>query len=165
MRITKLALAMVLVLAGMSLPIWASPQNADSDAIKKVFDDFNTAFNNHDAHGCAVLFSMDATFINIPGAETHGSAAVEEHLAPLFSGRLKTSHRDVTMREIKFLKPDVATIDSDYVTTGVAGPNGAEGPAVKGLYDWIMMKQNGHWMIVVWHESNLPVAPTPPPAH
>jgi uncharacterized protein (TIGR02246 family) len=157
----------IVLLASLSLAVtWAKPadsHDADSAAIKKLFNDFNDAFNNHDAHAAAILFTDDADFINVQAVTTHGRAGVEEHLTPLFAGRLKTAHRDVTLRDIRFLRPDTATVDSDYETSGIVGANGVAAPPTKGLYDWIVAKQDGRWLIVVWHESNLP-APPPSPA-
>jgi uncharacterized protein (TIGR02246 family) len=144
---------------------WAKPADgneADSAAIKKLFAGFNDAFNQHDAHAAAMQFIDDADFITIQGAITTGKAEIEQHLAPLFADRLKAAHRDVTLRGIRFLRPDLATVDSDYVMSGLPGPNGTPLPPNKGLYDWIVVKQNGRWLIAVWHESNLPPAAAPP---
>jgi uncharacterized protein (TIGR02246 family) len=161
------AMAILLLVSLCPAMTWskpaANPQEADSAAVKKLFNDFNDAFNNHDAHAAAMLFTEDADYINIQAITTHGRAGVEEHLAPLFAGRLKTVHRDVSLRAIRFLRPDIATVDSDYESSGTMTPDGAAMPPAKGLYDWVVMKQDGHWLIAAWHESNLP-APPPPPA-
>jgi uncharacterized protein (TIGR02246 family) len=163
---TRVRVVLALLL-GILLP-WAAAragqgnsQDADSAAIKKLFSDFNDALNGHNAHAVAMLFSEDADFITLQADTSHGRAEIEEHLAPLFAGRLKTLRRDVTLRGIRFLRPDTATVDSDYVASGLMGANGTAAPPSKGFYDWIVMKQNGRWQIVVWHESNLP---TPAPA-
>lgn len=162
--------AAVAVLLFVALPLAvtrakpADSQEADFATIKELFANFNDAFNNHDAHAAAMQFTDDADFITIQGAATTGKAEIEQHLAPLFAGRLKMAHRDVVLRGIRFLRPDVATVDSDYEMSGLMGPNGAAIPPAKGLYDWIVTKQNGRWLIAVWHESNLPVAPAPPTA-
>jgi uncharacterized protein (TIGR02246 family) len=159
--------AALTVLLFVSLPLaatWAGQadsREADAAAIKKLFTDFNDAVNRHDARAAAMLFTDDGDFINIQGTASQGRAEIEEHLAPLLAGRLKTLHRDVSLRGIRFLRPDTATVDSDFETSGLMGPNGAAVPPAKGLYDWIVMKQNGRWLIAVWHESNLP-APAPP---
>jgi uncharacterized protein (TIGR02246 family) len=156
------------VLIVTSLPLtasWAKPADsneADSASIKKLFADFNNAFNSHDAHAAAMQFTDDGEFITVAAATSRGKAEIEQHLAPLFGDRLKAAHRDVSLRGVRFLGPDTATIDSDFVMTGLTGPNGAI-PPIKGFYDWIVMKQNGRWLIAVWHESNLPVAPPAPP--
>jgi uncharacterized protein (TIGR02246 family) len=163
------ARAALAVLVFVSFPLVATlakpadSHEADSAAIQKLFNDFNDAFNNHDARAATMLFTDDADVITTRGATTHGRAKIEQDMAPLFAGRLKTAHRDVSLRGIRFLRPDIATVDSDYVMSGLMGPNGEAVPPAKGLYDWIVMKQNGHWLIAVWHESNLPVS-SPPPA-
>jgi len=163
----KVALAVLVFVSFPLAATWAKPADsheADSAAIKKLFADFNDAFNNHDAHAAAMLFTDDGDFITVAGAKTTGQAGIEQHLAPLFAGRLKTAHRDVSFRDIRFLRPDVATVDSDFEMSGLVGASGAAIPPGKGLYDWIVMKQNGRWLIAVWHESNLPVPPAPPAA-
>ena len=160
----RAAIALLLVVSFAPVADWALPnsQEADSAAVKKLFDDFNNAFNSHDAHAAAMLFAEDAEFINTQAVTTHGRTGVEQHLAPLFAGRLKAVHRDVSLRGIRFLSPDAATVDSDYQTSGIVGVDGAPVAPAKGFYDWIVTKQNGGWLIAVWHESNLPPAPTAP---
>jgi uncharacterized protein (TIGR02246 family) len=162
------AAAAVLLLVSFSLAAtWAKPadsREADTAAINKLFNDFNDSFNNHNAHAVSMLFTDDADFTTIAGATTQGRAGIEQHLAPLYAGRLKTIHREVTVRAIRFLRPDTATVISDYVTTGLTGPNGTAAPAGKGVYDWIVTKQNGSWLITAWHEANLPPPPPPSPA-
>lgn len=156
--------AALMVLLFVSLPlaaVWAGQadsREADSAAIKKLYTDFNDTLNKHDARAVALLFTDDGDFIDLGGGTSHGRAEIEGHLAPLLAGRLKTLHRDVTLRGIRFLRPDTATVNGEFQTSGLMGPNGAAVPPARGLYDWIVMKQNGRWMIVVWHESNLPAA-------
>lgn len=161
----KASLAVLLFVLLPFAATWArqaDSHDADSAAIKKLFADFNTAFNNHDAHTVATLFTADADFITVGGAAFHGSTGVEEHLSPLFSGRAKTVHREATLRDVRFLRPDTAVLGSDTVTTGIMGPDGTAIPPVKGLYNWIVMKQNGVWLITLWHESN-PTTPAGQP--
>jgi hypothetical protein len=47
----------------------------------------------------------------------------------------------------------------DYVLSGTTGTNGEAVPVRKGLYDWIVTKQNGKWSINILHESELAPAP------
>jgi len=153
----RAALAVLLFVAIPLVATWAKPADsheADSAAIKKLFTDFNDAFNNHDAHAVAMLFADEDDFITVGGASFRGRTAIEQHLAPLFSGRAKTLHREASLRDIHFLSPDTALVTSDTVTSGMTTPDGAAVPAVKGQYDWVVVKQNGRWLIAVWHESN-----------
>jgi uncharacterized protein (TIGR02246 family) len=161
---TVIAVVLLVSLSQTITPARPTDANeADSAAVKKLFNDFNDAFNKHDAHAAAMLFTEDTDFINTQAVTTKGRAGVEEHLAPLFSTRLKTVHREVTLRDIHFLNAETATVDSNYETSGIVTPEGAPVPPVKGFYDWIATKKNGPWLIAVWHESNLPPS-APPPA-
>jgi len=159
------AIALCLFVSLTLAVTWSKPadtREADSAAVKKLFNDFNDTFNNHDAHGVAALFTDDADFINTQAVTTHGKAEVEQHLAPLFAGRLKAVRRDVVLRDVRFLGPDTATVYSNYETSGMVSADGAAVPPVKGFYDWTVIKQNGRWLIAVWHESNLPAPPSAP---
>jgi uncharacterized protein (TIGR02246 family) len=164
----KVAAAVLLVVLFPMAAVRAMPadsHDADSAAVNKLFTDFNNAFNNHDAHAVSMLFTGDADYTTTGGATSKGTAEIEKHLQPLFAGRLKSVHREVTLRGIRFLDSGVATLISDYVVTGLMGPNGSEVPPAKGLYDWIVMKQSdGRWLITAWHEANLPPPPPPAPA-
>ena len=163
-RTSLAVLALVSLPLGPALAKPAGSHEADSAAIKKLYNDFNDAFNNHDAKAAAALFTADGEFVTIAAAVSNGPKEIEDHLAPLFAGRLKTAHRDVTFRNIRFLSADLATVDSDFVMSGLMGPNGQPIPPGKGFYDWIVKKQNGKWLITVWHESNLPAPPPAAPA-
>jgi uncharacterized protein (TIGR02246 family) len=133
----------------------ARAADADSAGIRALIDDFTAAFNNHDSHAVAMCFTDDADFINVQQANSHGRKGIEEHFVPLFSGRLKDSHRTYTVKSLRSITPDVAAVTMDYVLMGTSGPNGSEVPPRKGLYDWIVVRQNGKWLISVLHESEL----------
>lgn len=156
----RLATTLLAVLILTTLPLMASTvqetggSDADKAAIQKLFTDFNNALNNHDAHRAAMLFTEDRDFIGVKGKIIHGRADIQAQMAPLFDGILKNMHRDATLRGMRFLRPDVAAVYSDYVTTGVAGANGVPAPT-KGLYDWVVTKQDGRWLIAVCREANL----------
>jgi uncharacterized protein (TIGR02246 family) len=137
----------------------ARAADADTAGIKALIDEFTAAFNNHDSHAVAMCFTDDADFINVQQANSHGRKAIEEHFVPLFSGRLKNAHRTYTVKSVRFITPDVAAVTMDYVLAGTTGANGGEAPPRKGLYDWIVARQNGKWLISVLHESELAPAP------
>lgn len=146
----------------------AAPKPADEDAaaVKQVVANFEKAFDSHDAAAVGKLFTEDADFTNVQGSTTHSRKELEEHLGPLFSTRLKTVMTKTSVRRVRVLAPNVALVDSDFAFTGFKGPDGADLPARKGLYDWIVSKQSGRWMIEIFHESYIPeAAPAPAPGH
>jgi uncharacterized protein (TIGR02246 family) len=156
------ALTMIL-LASFSFAIsrargQSNSPDADSAAIRQVITDFLDAFNRHDARAWAMPFAEDGDFTNVTGLTRHGRKEVEDRFTGLFAGPLKTAHRTSTVRHIRFITPDIAAVDADWELVGSKASDGSENPVRKGLFTWVMTKQNGHWLFTVFHESEF--APT-----
>jgi len=134
---------------------------ADSAAIKQTFTEFYESFSHHDAHATAMTFAEDGDFTNMRGIHRHGRTEIETWFANLFKGNLKASNRTDTVRSIRFFSPQVATVDADTIITGTKSADGSEVPPRKGLMIVTMTKQNGRWLISVFHEAEFPA---PPPA-
>jgi uncharacterized protein (TIGR02246 family) len=128
-------------------------KDSDSAAIRQVIDDFVGAFNKHDANGWAAPFAEDGDFTNVTGLTKHGRKEVEERFKVLFGGSLKNAHRTVTVRHIRFAKPDVAFADAEWALEGSLAADGSVNPVRKGIFTWVMVKQDGHWKFADFHES------------
>jgi|SRR5579872_5121698 len=153
-------LALALLLFCPALPSQAQEQaqgsEADAKAIKQVFAEFYESFSRHDAHAAAMTFAEDADFTNMAGAHQHGRTEVEAHLAMLFAGALKDARRTDIVKSIRFLTPNLASVDADTVISGTKAADGSEAPPRKGLMVTTMTKQNGRWLISVFHEVEFP---------
>jgi uncharacterized protein (TIGR02246 family) len=112
------------------------------------------AWNRHDAHAVAELFSEDADFTNVRGTHVRGRTAVEAFLVPIFAGAFKESHLKGGLRSLRFLMPDVAMADIDWEMTGATTPKGLARPPHKGLLDWALTKTRGQWLITVMHNAD-----------
>jgi len=75
---------------------------------------------------------------------------LEDHYTTIFTTFLKNAHTTDTVRSIRFLDPDTASVDIDWLVTD---PNAPGGVLRKGLLNWIVTKRNGQWMIMIYHES------------
>jgi uncharacterized protein (TIGR02246 family) len=129
--------------------------SADSAAIKKAVDNFIDCFNQHDAHAIAMTFAEDADLTNTRGATTHSQQGMEKLFTTLFSGRLKTAHRTISIKNVRFFAPEIAMVDSRWEMTGTRADDGTEMPPRKGILALVMTKQSGHWLITVYHEPEL----------
>jgi uncharacterized protein (TIGR02246 family) len=127
--------------------------DSESAAIRKVLDDFVAAFNRHDAHGWAMPFGEDGEFTNVSGFTRHGQKEVEERFQELFAGPLKDAHRTYKVRHLRLVRPDVAAVDAEWELVGSRAANGSENPVRKGIFTWVMVKQDGRWMFADFHES------------
>jgi len=151
---SKAALAVLLFLtfsAAGSGAQMASNRDADTAAIKQCVAAFADTWNSHDAHGVAMHYVEDGDFSSIKGEASHGRKELEDHYTTIFSTFLKNAHTTDTVRSIRFLAPDLASVDIDWLVTE---PNAPGGVLRKGLLTWIVTKRNGQWMIAIYHEQS-----------
>jgi uncharacterized protein (TIGR02246 family) len=153
--VTALALLFLFSAASPSLLAYAQSASTDADsvAIRQVIDEFVGAFNRHDAAGWAMPFADDGDFTNVSGLTKHGRKEVEERFKVLFAGPLKNAHRTVTVRHLRFAKPDVAFADAEWALEGSVAGDGSVNPVRKGIFTFVLIKQDGHWKFADFHES------------
>ncbi len=155
-RVGAVALVAVAMLAAPRAS-YAQSQSAEADsaAIRQVVAQDIAAFNRHDPKGWAAPFLEDGDFTNVYGLTVHGREGIVKRFQKLFAGPLKNAHRTATVKLIRFIKPDVAAVDADWALTGSTAPNGSVNPVRKGMFTWVMVKQNGHWKYAVFYEFEL----------
>ena len=95
----------------------------------------------------------------VGGGDTQGRAALETALARNFTGNLKNSTRTDSIRRVRFLTPDIVSLDDYWV---MMVPGDAAQQRREGYYNWILVRQDGHWLIAIHHAASFP-APRPAP--
>jgi uncharacterized protein (TIGR02246 family) len=149
----KGALAVLLFLtfsAASSRAQMASNRDADTSAIRQCVAAFAESWNTHDAHAVAMHYLEDGDFTSIKGEASHGRKELEDHYTTVFGTFLKNAHTTDTVKSIRFLGPDTASVDIDWLVTE---PNAPGGVLRKGLLNWIVTKRDGQWMIMIYHET------------
>ena len=126
-----------------------TPPNA---AIKQVLDVYTEAWNRYDSHTMAMLFTEDCDYVVVGGGNTHGREALEIAFAKNFNSNLKNSTRTDSIRRLRFLTPDIASLD-DYWVLNV--PGDAQ-PRREGYYNWILVRQGGRWLVAIHHAAQFP---------
>ena len=152
----KMVLVVSLSLAFSSALAWAqmpSKMDGDSAAIKQCVATWEDAWNRHDAHATAAAYVEDGEFSSTTGIPSQGSKDLEAHYNEIFTTFLKDAHRTDTVRSIRFLAPDIASVDIDWQMAGARTRDGKDAPNRKGLLTWIVTKHGGQWMITIYHES------------
>jgi uncharacterized protein (TIGR02246 family) len=149
---SKFALALLVFLtfsAASSRAQMQSNRDADTAAIKQFVANFADTWNSHDAHGVAAHYVEDGDFTSIKGEPSHGRKELEDHYTTIFTTFLKNAHTTDTVKSIRFLGPDLASVDLDWLVNEPSAPGGV---LRKGLLTWVLTKRNGQWMILVYHE-------------
>ena len=89
-----------------------------SESDMKQVVDWSDAFNRHDAHAVATLFTEDGEFTNPQGIHRKGRKEIEERFTTTSGGPFKSVHRTDSVRSIRFLSPEIAPVDVDWEMTG-----------------------------------------------
>src|SRR5580700_6884057 len=96
----------------------AQMNQGDDSGVKQALADYIDAFNHHDGTAVAAAFTEDADRTTVRGEVSHGRGEIEKSYTGLFAGMLKNSHRTATVKSARFLTPDIAIVEADYVLSG-----------------------------------------------
>ena len=141
-----------------------APAQADDERpIRALVAALGDAFAKLDAHAFSMVFHEDADFTNVWGMTAHGRKAIEEFHRPLLEGdgagpipSFKHAELKILETRIRFLRPDVASVDATWTQTG-AVQNGQDMGVRKGLLMLIAIRERDGWGIAVMHNMDLPV--------
>jgi uncharacterized protein (TIGR02246 family) len=136
----------------------------DRRALLKMEDEFAEAWNRHDAAAMAALWAEDGDLISPGGRVARGRAEIEKMLRDEQSAAFKDTHFTITCPApgIRFLKPDVATIDCSWEISGAKDAAGQPRPSLKGLSIGVALKSDGRWRWTAGR-AMVPLPPLPPP--
>jgi uncharacterized protein (TIGR02246 family) len=135
----------------------AVPQSGEKP-IQQLVSAFMSAWDKHDVQAFAETFAEDADFTNVRGIGAHGRDAIQRFHAPVFETIFKHSHQTTTDVRVRFITPDIASVDVRWEMTGSTAPDGTPIPLRKGLLNWLVTNHDGRWLITVMHNQDL----TPP---
>jgi uncharacterized protein (TIGR02246 family) len=157
------ALLGLAVAMGFPARLHAQTSTQDESAIQQVLSGIDEAWNQGDAKTLASYFTPEAELIDVTGTVHGGRNAIERRNAILLGDMLNGSHLTQELKSIKFLRPDVALVDTDAQLYGYKSlPKGlpATGAVVTAKVRHVMV-YDGKWWIVASQFTY--VAPPPAP--
>lgn len=129
---------------------------ADREAIEARVAALAQSWNVHDARAFAAAFAEDADFTNVFGMPAKGRKAIEEFHAPIFATMFRESRLSLTETRIRFLRSDVAAVDTRWEMTGAHDPHGKPWPMRRGLLSFVATRGEQGWTLDVAHNMELP---------
>lgn len=124
----------VLVMAAASGLAAASE---DESEIRKVLAASNEAFNRHVSNLTPEGYAVDFDVVNPVGTHLPG----KPNLGEAFKTYLKNAKKTETVQRIRYIRPDVALVDTEFDFAGV------EMKPSKGLAAYVLAKEDGRWVI------------------
>jgi len=131
-----------------------SANSKDDAAIKEFVAGFSNGWNTHDAHSMCVSLADRLLWVNWRGESLGTRQDVEEEHAKLFADLYKNSHRTDEVKSIQYISPELASVDDYWTMTGAKKRDGSDWPFRAGLYNFLMAKRNGRWIVIVSHAAD-----------
>lgn len=136
---------------------------SDEQAVRNAIESLADAMNRCDAAAFAGHFTEDGEFTNVMGMYSQGREAIRASHEPLFAptqtpGLPSFRNALLTIREsrVRLLRPDVAAVDVRWGQIGAVRPDGRPWPERRGLLNCVLLKEEGQWLIAVFHNMDLP---------
>lgn len=67
-------------------------------------------------------------------------------------GKSGAGQQAARIEQIRFITPELATVDGSWAVTGARGAAGKELPAIKGRGFELVQKKNGSWKFIATRE-------------
>ena len=153
--VSKLCLIMIFILTPPFTGFPNQDRPKDEADVRKTLDTYAGSWNQHDMKTFASVFTEDCDYVNIGGAHWQG---VEENVRQhtrLFQGRLAGVVQSPTNVQIRFPRPDVALVHTNWDVTGYTRPTGEKVDVLKELTTMVLIKVDGRWLITAFQNTEV----------
>jgi uncharacterized protein (TIGR02246 family) len=149
-KITKHEKISFIILVNL-LTITGFTQTKDSNAVKGVLKEYNSAIEKLDATGTEKLFTADSKIFESGGSEGNYAHYLEHHLNPELKEFKSFQFSDYKV-EVK-IDGKYAFATETYNYTIIVAKDNSEAKR-KGVATSVLKKENGTWKIMIGHNSS-----------
>jgi len=148
-----------------TIQLGAQP-SPDETAIRRIIEDETATWNTGDAIGYSRHFATAGTFTNIRGQFFSGYPAFLKQHEVIFENIFKNTTLQQDVVSLKFIRPDIAVIETLTSVAGMAqAPPGVtrdEKGRLRTRLLQVVAKEGGEWKIVSYHNVDIkPGIPVP----
>ena len=131
-----------------------SAHTADDELLRQVVAGFSNGWNSHDAHAMCASLADDVRWVSWRGEVSSSQKKVEDDHTVLFADLYKNTHRTDTVKSIRYLTPELASVDDFWTMTGAKTRAGADWPYRAGYVNFVMTKRAGRWIVILAHTAD-----------
>src|SRR5438876_10829630 len=91
-----------------------------------------------------------ADYVGVNGRLVKGRAAIQALFRQMASG--SSGEQTVTVEQVRFVTPELATVDGAWTVTGARDASGKKMSPIKGRGFELVRKQNGQWRFIATRE-------------
>ena len=133
-------------------------QPQDEASIRAIVENETATWNKGDAVGYSKDFAQSGTFTNIRGQYFEGYDAFLKQHQVIFDGIFKNSTLKQDVVSLRFIRPDVAVVETFTSVTSTQTPPGVARDASGAFHTRLLQvvaKDGGVWKIVGYHNTDL----------
>ena len=112
-----------------------------------IIEAFEVAWNAGDAAAVAAQYTADADSSGPDGEMYSGREEIAKRYAMLFETIYSGTTVSIHTTNLRELDEGVALVHGSFEVSGIAGAEGEEMPAQKGLYTNILVQEGDQWLI------------------
>jgi uncharacterized protein (TIGR02246 family) len=125
---------------------------ADEAAVRENVRQMEVGWNAKSGALYAKPFAADADYVVVNGMHLRGREAIEQSHQRIFDTFYKNSNLSVSVKQIRFVRPDVAVVHVEGVNRIRQGEETRE---TNSLVTLVMSKEKGDWKIVAFQNTQI----------
>jgi len=128
----------------------ASSNEEDERTIRGMVDQAVARLNKGDVSVLDDFWDENADYVGVDGTLIKGRAQMQAFFRKMAES--STEHQIASVEQIRFITPELATVDGSWTVTGVRGADGEELAPIKGRGFEVVQKRNGKWRFIATRE-------------
>jgi uncharacterized protein (TIGR02246 family) len=121
---------------------------AATEAIAKIIQNHERAWNNHDRQAFESIFTDDADFVNVIGRRAIGREQIGADFENIHKTFMRDTHLKILTWDARFVAPGVAVVRLRWQMSGMAKIPGWNVPDVRnGLLTYVAVERNREWKV------------------
>jgi uncharacterized protein (TIGR02246 family) len=152
--IVNIILVLIFTVIGIAAQEKAAVADTSKDeaAIRANVEQMQKGWNMKSGAEFAKPFAENSDYVVINGVHIKGRAGIAEGHQRIFDTVYKDSSVVITVKQIRFLRPDVAVVHAESALTFKTGGEEKKG---SGIITLVMTKENGIWQIAAFQNTSI----------
>ena len=135
----------------------------DFAALNALSDKWQKYWNMHNMDSMGTLLRDDVDFVNVGGNWLKGKVqVVQDHKTKHQSVKFKSSIWHTDSVTIKYIKSDLAIMHIAWGISGDFENDGTPRQPRRGIFTWVVSKQNNNWLLLAVQNTNFTISVSPP---
>jgi len=139
----------VAIVAALVGSVQAASPGKDETVIRTMVDQAVKRLNKGDLTALEDFWDEGADYVGVDGTLIKGRTQIQALFREVAG---KTGQQTATIEQIRFITPDIATVDGAWTVTGARDATGQELPPIKGRGFEVVQKKSGRWRFILTRE-------------